>query len=118
MSRFTTVLAIGALVLFSALGCADIDGPVSIRFGSLIVTTSTTGSDLDPNGYQLHVDGALDVNMVLDVNDSATLTIVQDGSCTVELSEVAPNCSVDVNPVTVSVSSRSSAIVAFRVTCS
>src|SRR5213078_3847276 len=60
--------------------------------GNLTVSTSTTGSSLDPDGYTATVDGA--TSQAVGINGSVTFTGLSAGSHSVVLSGVASNCTV------------------------
>ena len=84
---------------------------------SLSVSTATTGSELDPDGYSLVVDGGQAQAIGLD----ATLIVdrLADGNHSVVLSGVAQNCVPQGdNPRSVTVSSGTTATVAFAISCS
>src|SRR5439155_16072420 len=84
--------------------------------GDLDVTTATTGSDLDPDGYTITADGT--TSQSIGINGSVTFRGVSAGSHTVALSGVAPNCSVDGgNSQTVTVPSGGTGTTAFTITC-
>ena len=103
-----TWLASG-LVLIAASGTSTT--------GNLTATTSTSGSNLDPDGYAVAVDGG--APQAIGINGSVTFNTLPAGSHTVTLSGVASNCSVtSANPQTVSVPSGGTATAAFSVTCS
>jgi TolB protein len=92
--------------------------------GSLLVTTATTGVDLDPDGYLLRVDGvAVDGSRYqqiwrLDANGAQTLSRVPMGTISLALSGLALNCEpVDTTPHTVAVQPAEATTVAFRVSC-
>jgi hypothetical protein len=63
--------------------------------GDLVVWTSTTGLDLDPDGYTVTVDGS--ANQSIATNGNVTFANQTVGSHTVLLTGVAPNCSVTGN---------------------
>src|SRR2546425_850521 len=85
--------------------------------GDLGVTTATTGSDPDPDGYTVIVDGTS--NQPIGINGSVTFSGVSAGSHTVALSGVAPNCSVTgADPQTMTVPSGGTVTAAFTVNCS
>ena len=121
MARSTwpsTVLSLFAgTALLLSTGCGGDDGgPSGPDDGSIAVTVSTTGSDLDPDGYVLSMAGESD--RAIAVNGSATFSGVATGQHSVQLSGLAANCSVTGdNPATVSVSAGSTAQVAFQVAC-
>src|SRR5204863_5929672 len=85
--------------------------------GNLTVNTSTTGSNLDPDGYGVSVDGG--APQAIGINGSLTFTGLTTGSHTAVLSGVAANCTVSGGTSqTVSVPSGGTATAAFTVTCS
>ena len=84
--------------------------------GSLSVSASTTGSNLDPDGYTATVDGGASQSVA--TNGSVTFTGLSAGSHSVALSGVAANCSVSgSNPQTVSVPAGGTATASFTVSC-
>jgi hypothetical protein len=84
--------------------------------GDLRVITATSGSELDPDGYTVTVDGANSRTMT--VNDTTIYTGVQDGPRQVQLSGVAGNCSVSgSNPRNVNVPADGQGSTTFNVTC-
>src|SRR5437867_3852872 len=87
--------------------------------GSLGVTTTTTGTDFDPNGYSLTVAGVSYQRLWgVPVNGSVTLPGVPVGEHSVTLNELAPNCAViGANPQTVTITAGTTSQVAFAVTC-
>lgn len=60
--------------------------------GSINVTTTTTGTNLDADGYSVSIDGG--AAQAIGVNGSLDFTSIVVGSHTVELSGAALNCSV------------------------
>jgi PKD repeat protein len=86
--------------------------------GDLKVTTSTTGSNLDPDGYTVSVDGAAGQPITINNTTGITFTGLSAGSHTVALSGVAANCTVSGgNSQTATVIAGQTASVAFSVTC-
>src|SRR5205807_1687908 len=84
--------------------------------GNLTVGTSTTGSNLDPDGYTATVDGG--ASQSVGTNGSVTFTGLSAGSHSVALSGLAANCSVSgANPQTVTVPSGGTATATFAVSC-
>jgi hypothetical protein len=84
--------------------------------GDLTVTTSTSGANLDPDGYTATLDGG--ASQAIAINDRVTFTSLTPGTHSVALSGVAANCTVSgSNPQTVTVSAGGTATVAFSVTC-
>lgn len=84
--------------------------------GSLTVTSSTSGSSPDPDGYTIVLDG-LDYGL-LGGNAAVRIDGVLPGSHTVALGSVAPNCQVQGDNLrAVTVNPGGSATVAYSVTC-
>ena len=84
--------------------------------GRLVITTVTSGTSPDPDGYTLSVDGA--AGSPLGANEVVTIDEVSAGTHIVELSGVADNCSVGNGPSqTVTVVNSVDAAVQFDVTC-
>src|SRR6266550_1393305 len=69
--------------------------------GSLKVTTSTTGSNLDPDGYTVVVDGSR--SQAIGINTSVTFSGLSPGNHSVQLNGLAQNCTVSSNPRTASI---------------
>ncbi len=85
--------------------------------GDLTVTTNTSGSDLDPDGYTVTVDQAAS-QPIATTSGSATFSGLPAGNHSVALSGVAANCTVSgTNPRTVNVVAGSGGSTAFTVTC-
>src|SRR2546427_303198 len=88
----------------------------SAATGNLTVTTSTSGSSLDPDGYGVTVDGGSP--QLIGINASASYPGLSAGSHTVAISGVAANCTVSGGPSqTVSVPSGGTATTTFSVSC-
>src|SRR5438309_11079185 len=84
--------------------------------GNLTVSTSTSGANLDPDGYTVAVDGG--PGQAIGINGSLSFTNLAAGSHSVTLSGVAVNCTVTGgNTQTVSVPAGGSATLPFSVTC-
>ena len=84
--------------------------------GNLTVSTSTTGANLDPNGYTVTVDGVSP--QAIGINASVTYTNLSAGTHTVAISGVAANCTVSGGTSrTVSVPSGGTATTTFSVSC-
>ena len=80
--------------------------PPSQKVGTVKATLKTTGSDLDPDGYQVDVDG----KVTKAVSDSGTATFqdVAAGQHDVTLKGIAANCAVQGdNPRTIDVTAGS-----------
>src|SRR5690242_5023391 len=84
--------------------------------GALTVTTATTGSAPDPDGYTVTVDQG--TPQAIGSNATLTVTSLAPGNHTVGLSGLAANCTVaGDNPSTVAVTAGATATVTFTVAC-
>lgn len=112
--RLAPALTTVALLALGACGDDDPAGPSPT--GSVEVTTTTTGSSLDADGYMVSVAGG--AAQAIDVNGTVTVTGVATGSRSVELTGVASNCTVaGDNPRDVSVTDGGTVSTTFDVTC-
>src|SRR5439155_1615301 len=75
--------------------------------GNLTVTTNTTGSNLDPDGYTVVVDGSQ--SQAIGINTSVTFSGLSPGNHSVQLNGLAQNCTVSSNPRTVSITAGTTA---------
>ena len=99
-----------------ALGCSGDSLTVPETSGTLAITTSVSGPEPDADGFSVQVDGG----PAQPIGATATLTTpeLSPGEHTVQLSDMAGNCSVaGDNPRTVSVTAGETATVTFGVTC-
>src|SRR5438094_2564220 len=109
--RTVTVPSGGTVSTTFSVTCAATGGGT----GSLTVITSTTGSNLDPDGYTITIDGSF--SQPIGTNASVTFT-GPSGDHTLALSGVASNCSVSgANPRTVTVPSGGTTSTTFSVSC-
>jgi hypothetical protein len=112
-----SALSFGGVVLWLA-GCGGGGGDVSPTdpTGSLTVTATTSGSDVDPDGYTVTVDAA--VSGVVIGTSSVDVEGLVTGDHAVGLSGLAQNCQVEGdNPRTVTISSGEDAAVRFTIVC-
>jgi len=85
--------------------------------GSIVVSTVTSGSDTDPDGYTVLVDGS-ELGSV-PASGQVTIHDIPAGSHLVELSGLAGNCQIDgTNRRGVTVSDGQSSPVDYTITCS
>ena len=111
---------VGAALLVSVTTCGgDSTGPDNGGTlqdpGSVTVSVSTTGSDIDPDGYTAAIGGT---SMNLPVNGSVTFSSVSAGSATVTLGGVAANCTPSPGTSqTVTVPSGGTVTATFTVAC-
>lgn len=87
----------------------------SATTGDLVVTTTTGGSDLDPDGYTVTAAGT---SKAILTNGSVTFSGVQAGAQNVALSGIASNCSVtNANPMSVTVPAGGVGHADFAISC-
>src|SRR4051812_8600559 len=79
-----------SLVLALAAGCQDATGP---RTGSIRLSLTTSGLDVDPDGYVVSVDDRL--TATVGANGAITIPDIHGGTHVLRLGGVASNCSVD-----------------------
>ena len=105
-------LMLALLVTAIACGGEDITAP---RMGTLEITTSTSGTEPDPDGFSVQVDAQASQP----IGTAETLTFnVAPGSHTVLLTDVALNCVVTGdNPSTAGVTAGETTTIRFTVTC-
>ncbi len=87
-------------------------------YGALEVITSTVGDSLDPNGYQINIQGV--GNQSIQVNDTLAYDKLKVGSYDVGISDIASNCYLDEtipNPMTVNVTENNTARASFELYC-
>jgi len=85
--------------------------------GDVRVTTVSTGSDLDPDGYTLTLDNAM--SQAIGPNGTVEFSALAERTYTIELGGLAANCTATgTNPQTVTVVAGSVASTTFDVTCS
>jgi probable HAF family extracellular repeat protein len=87
----------------------------SPSMGTLVITSSTNGISLDPDGYRVELNG-FDAG-ALGVTAELRLNRVAAGAHYVRLAKVADNCRVKDNPRQVSLIGSQELHVAFEVTC-
>lgn len=102
-------------LLLLAACSSDSNGP-SDQTGSLRVETVTTGTDLDPDGYTVTLNGG--GGRSIGVNASVTVGGLPVGSYGVGLEGVASNCTLQgANPRNVTVTQSQTAVTTFQLTC-
>ncbi|MGD2067298.1 MAG: hypothetical protein PVI57_01335 [Gemmatimonadota bacterium] len=113
-SRVVSALLVAAVW---SLGCGGSESGGTTEpttTGSLRATVSTTGEDVDPDGYRIRVDS--DARPV-GASGSVVFQDLSAGSHTVTLEDVSANCAVQNNPRTVGVTAGAEATTAFAVSC-
>jgi uncharacterized protein YjdB len=111
-------LAPGTVTIFAtAPGVSGSTQIVVQPFGTVRVTTATSGTDVDLNGYRPFLDGNWP-GPWMNPNGMAMLLRVPPGSHTVVLSDVANNCTfASPNPVTIQVAGNDTIPVTFTLSC-
>lgn len=109
-------LAAAGLGLLALAGCgADSTGPDG-EVGDARIVTSTTGEDLDPEGYTLVANS--EETRPIGINDTVEASDLPPGRFVFELDDVAPNCAVEgSNPRTLQVRGGELASITFEVGC-
>jgi Tol biopolymer transport system component len=111
-------LTLAATLTAAAAGCGGGEGvTVPPTTGILEITTSTSGTELDADGYTVQIDAEAPQAIAA----AATLEIpeVTPGNHTVLLGGLAANCTVSGdNPRAISVTAGETATIGFAVTCS
>src|SRR5436190_799762 len=113
------VKAVGAgkTTITASAGGASGAGKVAVELGGMFrITNLTGGADLDPTGYVLGAGGV--VRGGIGVNTTADLPRLFAGTYSVELSDVASNCTVSGdNPRMLAVTEGATTTSTFQVTC-
>jgi hypothetical protein len=107
-----------ALTLAVAAGACD-DGGVTVppTTGTLEITTATSGTEPDANGYSVQMDGG--TPQTIGAAATVTMAELEPGNHTVQLLDIAANCTVaEENPRSVSIAAGEVTRVSFTVTCS
>src|SRR5207237_9503327 len=96
--------------------CRSVSGSSTATTGTLNVTATTTGANLDPDGYTVTVDGTN--SKAIASNGSQSFSDLSSGNHSVTLSGVAANCTVSGGSSrTANVPAGGSTSVTFQVTC-
>ncbi|MEP7226283.1 MAG: hypothetical protein ABI785_02900 [Gemmatimonadales bacterium] len=109
------IRSIPLFIAAAALACSggDLNVPTT---GTVQVTTATSGTDVDPDGYAVTLDGS--DRGTLGVSGTLAVEGLAPGDHLVGLNGVAGNCQVQGdNPRTASVTAGATATSAFAVTC-
>ena len=104
-----------AMLMLLGSGCGG--GPAALSNpGSIEVLIQSHGEMLDPNGYQVLIDGSL--TRSVEINSTTEFGGLPPGLYSIEITGVASNCIVvEENPVTVLVLSDKKTIGSFGVQC-
>jgi WD40 repeat protein len=115
--RCIAAASIPLLLALGAPACADDStGPPAETTGSIRVQLTSSGDDVDPDGYELEVEGVPGTSV--GPGDVVTIPDMRPGDYTVRLSEVADNCTVHgANPRSVTVVAGRTTEVPLSVAC-
>ena len=116
-TRVTGITALPSALLCAVLLVAGCESSTTIDIGAIRVTVTAIGNSIDPDGYTIRVTGNQeDQSQPVDV-DGQVLFAVPAGSYTVELTDIADNCVVDLNPQAAQVSSGNTFELLFNTLC-
>src|SRR2546425_1426971 len=112
-----------AALLLMALSCKGSETTAAPTTGSIRVTAATGGTDLDPDGYTVALQGDTlsgtgSSSQPIAVNGTVTFSQLKPGTYSLALSGAVANCPVGgQNPRTVSVTAGGTTLTTFQVTC-
>ncbi len=109
----------GFLPLVAASACTergDITFGLESSVGAIEITIFTNGANLDPDGYIVMIDE--DRSEEVEINASLVIGALQVKRYDVNLTDVAANCSVAVNPLIFTIIADVTLDGVFEVTCS
>src|SRR2546422_1494920 len=112
-----------AALLLMALSCKGSETAAAPTTGSIRVTAATGGTDLDPDGYTVALQGDTlsgtdSSSQPIAVNGTVTFSQLKPGTYSLALSGAVANCPVGgQNPRTVSVTAGGTTLTTFQVTC-
>src|SRR3989475_6321569 len=111
-----------AALLLVAVACKGSETTAAPTTGSIRVTAATGGTDLDPDGYTVALQGdtasGSSASQPIAVNGTVTFSQVKPGTYSLALSGAVANCPVGgQNPRTVSVTAGGTTLTTFQVTC-
>ena len=115
MYRDRTLAFIIPVLAGLILSC-DYNEPVALSSGTLTISTRTTGTEIDEDGYAIRLDGntSLPIGYTADV----TLVALRAGDHSLLLDGVASNCQVlGTNPRSVAVSADLTTAIVLEVGC-
>lgn len=114
MRQFYSFLA--AISFLLAAGACGEKGPTEPTTGTVLVTASVSGVDVDADGFNIMVDGGS--SQRVSSGSSATFPNLSAGQHVVQIDDVADNCTVDGGLVkSVTVTAGQTATVGFSINC-
>jgi len=113
-TRISISLPVLLCVALLLVGC---DTSLTIEIGAIRVEVTAIGNNIDPDGYTIRVTGnGEDQSQSVEVNGQV-LFAVPAGRYTVELTDKASNCVVELNPQEAQVAAGQTAILLFNTLC-
>ncbi len=107
----------GGIALAFGIGACDEATPTGPTVGTVRVTATTSGPNPDTDGYTVSLDGGTGLALA-STGGEVFFTNIAPGTGSVELTDVAGNCTVDgANPASATVTAGDTTTVAFDVTC-
>ncbi len=107
-------VACSLLGILLALGCSDSSGVPET--GALALRVSTSGNELDPDGYEVLVDSL--APRAIGINDSVFVEGLTAGAHLVGLAGLASNCGIaNIDPPTITIEPPSPVRVLIQVEC-
>ena len=122
MHRYTPIVC--SLMLIILVACGGDDSPTNsnpdpestVNTGTLELTISSTGSDIDGDGYVLSINDTSSQNVQTD--ETVLINDLSEGSHQMELSGLSDNCSVSGNnPITISITAGQTTTSTLSVNC-
>jgi hypothetical protein len=113
--RGTAAASLGVALGLASPACSD--DPLAPTTGTIRVQIATSGSDFDPDGYEVVLDDVAQRQVPAN-GGVVAIESLMPGAYVVELASVADNCqSAGSNPRTVNVVAARTTVVAFNVGC-
>lgn len=114
------ILAAAVVLAGGCIGQRDptlpLDQQQQMRSGNIAVTTTTSGTNPDTDGYRVTINE--DLSLTISSNGSTEFSGLAAGPYTIQLKEVSLNCSVADNPRTVTVYAGTTSDAGFVIQCS
>ena len=113
------LLLCGIFPLVATSACTergDITFEQESNFGAIEITVFTSGANLDPDGYTVMIDEGRSEQV--EINASLVIGALLVKRYDINLTDVAGNCSVSVNPLIVTIVADVTIDGVFEVTCS
>jgi len=119
MSRTNSyrITALLPFLLAAALFVSGCDTSITLDLGTIRITVTATGNNIDADGYVMRVTGeGVDQERRVEPNGEV-LFAVPSGRYVVELTDKEPNCIADLNPQAVEGSAGNTSDLLFNTLC-